>query len=428
VEQLVGGKVVAAERQARWRPAWYLTLERDGERVPVYFRGDRGQGQGGGDTLEREMRVLRILGAHGIPAPHVYGFCDEPRGIVMERARGRANLATADDDTERRSVLEHYVDLLVQMHGIDPAEFEKAGLTRPADGQALAFVDLPTWEHGYRQAKSAPEPLIELCLRWLRRNVPAHREAVHFLTGDSGQFLFEDGRVTAVIDLELATLGDPLADLGALRSRDVSEPLGDLSHAYRRYAEKSGEPIDLPALQFHAVRFALNTPLAVAPLCRRPPPGLDYAQYLCWNLVYGRLALEIIAEVEGFPLEAPEELPAGEPQQAAPHAALLALLDTARTDHYEVDACYRIAQYLCACDRQGDEVLRRDLDEAGELLGRRPATRPEADAALEELALSDAADVAALVRLLHRQCLRGEALLAPAMRELEGARFQRIRL
>ncbi len=71
VEQLVGGRVVAAERQARWRPAWFLTLERDGEKVPVYFRGDRGQGQGGGEVLERELAVLRILADHGIPAPHV---------------------------------------------------------------------------------------------------------------------------------------------------------------------------------------------------------------------------------------------------------------------------------------------------------------------------------------------------------------------
>ncbi len=421
--------MVAAERQARWRPAWFLTLERDGEKVPVYFRGDRGQGQGGGEVLEREVAVLRILADHGIPAPHVYGFCEDPRGIVMQRAPGRANLATAESETERTAVLDHYIELLVEMHRIDPAPLEKAGLARPADGHAIALVDLPRWEQGYRQSKSGGEPLIELCLRWLHRNVPAHRTAVHFLTGDAGQFLFEAGRVTAVIDLELATLGDPLADLGALRSRDVSEPLGDLSHAYRRYAEQTGEPIDLAALHFHSVRFALNTPLAVAPLCKKPPPGLDYAQYLCWNLVYGRLALEIIADVEGIALEPPEVSDGGDPRHAAVHEALLSMLDATRAEHYETNAAYRIAQYLRELDRRGEGVLSQDLDEAGELLGRRPATRAEADTELERRVLAAPPEREAdLVRLLYRRNLRQESLLGPAMRELRDARFQQIRI
>ena len=54
------------------------------------------------------------------------------------------------------------------------------------------------------------------CAGW-RAARPRERKQVSFLTGDAGQFLFEHGRVTAVLDLELACLGDPLADLGALR-------------------------------------------------------------------------------------------------------------------------------------------------------------------------------------------------------------------
>ena len=69
------------------------------------------------------------------------------------------------------------------------------------------------------RSKAQPEPLIELALRWLARRAPGERKEVAFLTGDAGQFVFEHGRVTAVLDLELACLGDPLADLGALRSR-----------------------------------------------------------------------------------------------------------------------------------------------------------------------------------------------------------------
>ena len=47
VEATIGGRLVAAHRQARWRPAWFLEVEREGERLPLYWRGDRGlEGRG----------------------------------------------------------------------------------------------------------------------------------------------------------------------------------------------------------------------------------------------------------------------------------------------------------------------------------------------------------------------------------------------
>ncbi len=40
VEKTTGGKLVRAERQARWRPAWFLDVEKDGQILPLYWRGD----------------------------------------------------------------------------------------------------------------------------------------------------------------------------------------------------------------------------------------------------------------------------------------------------------------------------------------------------------------------------------------------------
>ena len=375
--------------------------------------------------------MLRVLAAHGIPVPHVHGFCNEPRGIVMERAPGRANLATARDDDERRAVLDHYMELLVAMQRIPVADFEALGFQRPATARELALADLPRWEQSFRARKKRPEPLIELVLRWLHGNLPAHRTRACFATGDAGQFLFENGRVTAVIDLELAFLGDPLADLGAMRSRDTSEPLGDLSRGYRRYAELTGEPIDADVLHFHTVRFALNTPLAVAPLCADPPPGFNLAQYLSWYLVYGRLPLEVIAEVEGIVLD-PPPVPAADAAPAsrfgAAHDTLVALLESGERS-YATDTALRVAQYVREVDRHGARVAAQDADDLAALLGRRIDDPREADATLEaRIAAADRDETAALVKYLHRRTLRHEALLRPAMRELADARFQKIRL
>jgi hypothetical protein len=427
VEKMVGGRVVQAERQARWRPAWFLTLDRDGESVGVYFRGDRTEGSGV-YGLEHEYGVMQVLAAHGIPVPRLYGFCDDPRGIVMERAPGRANLAHAVDEAERRSVLDHYMEILAEMHRIDPAAFEAVGLRRPRGPSEIALADLPQWEKSFRARKQRPEPLIELVLGWLHDHLPTHRSRVSFAAGDSGQFLFDHGRVTSVIDLELAFLGDPLADLAAMRSRDASEPLGDLSRGFARYASLVGEPIDLGVLHFHTARFAINTPLAVAPLCATPPPGFNLAQYLSWYLVYGRLPIEVIAEVEGVELEAPVPVAPEAGRNAAAHDVLVGLLTDGERS-YRVDTALRMAEYVREIDRRGAAVEAQDLDEAARLLGRRPMDGAAADAALETMAREERRTrLPELLRYLYRRTRRQESLLHPAMRELAQVEFQRIRL
>ena len=414
VEATVGGRIVRAERQPRWRPAWNFDALRDSHVLPLHFRGARIER--GVYPLEREKDVLVLLEREGIPVPHVYGFCRDPEGILMDRAPGRANLASAESDDERRSVLAHYIELLAAMHAIDPRACEAIGMERPRGAAELARGDLDFYLRPFREAKAQPEPLIEFALRWLERRAPRHRSEVAFLTGDAGQFVFEHGRVTAVLDLELACLGDPLADLGALRSRDLSEPLGDLSRAVRRYETLRG-PADRGVIDYHTARFALCTPLAVANLIARPPAWLDLVQYTAWYHVYGRAALEAIALCDGIALDPPSR-----PEPAPP-------LAPASQDFsgYAADAAARVAAWKARASRYGDALAADTLAEFSALLGARPRDVAAANAALEALVReATPARDAEILRALHRHCLREEALLQPVLRELEGVAIQRI--
>lgn len=432
IERELGGRIARFERQARWRPAWFLDLERDGATLPLYFRGDRGRTDHGVYPLEHEMRVLEVLEAHGIPVPHVHGLCPEPRGIVMERRPGRANLASAANEAERRAVFDEYMEILARMHSIDPAAFEAVGLVRPRTPEELGLMDFDAWVRSYRGVKRRPEPLIEFAIRWVRRNIPPGRSHATFLAVDSGQFLFEDGRVTAVLDLEIACLGDPAADFAGLRCRDMTEPLGDLPRAIRRYGELVGEPVDLDVVDYHTVRFGICTPMAVARLVADPPPGADLVQYLGWYLVFARAPMEVIARRLGVAL-APVDVPAPEPTRHSPaHTALLSLLDgEARPGDYEayrLDAARRVAGYLQRADLLGPALEAQDLDEVAAILGRRPASWAAADAALEALVLEAGPERdAELVHYFHRRMLRQEAILKPVMRELEHSALQPIR-
>ncbi len=416
----LGGDVVDLRRQPRWRPAWTFDVLRGDERLPIYFRGDRGLADHGVYTLEREMAVFRVLESEGIPVPHVYGFCDSPRGIVMERARGRANLATAESDAERESVLDHYVELLARMHRLDVNAFDSAGLSRPADSRSLALADLDLWEAAYRRAKARPEPLIEFGLGWLARNAPTQRDRVGFVCSDSGQFLFEGGRVTAVLDLELAFLGDPAADLAGLRTRDLSEPLGDLSRAIARYESLTGEPVDRAVVDYHTARFSLVTPLAVAALVARPPPGIDLVQYLCWYHVYGRVPVELMAKLSGVPLEEPDL-----PDDVAPTEAPPGDGPGSDFEDYRSDAAWRAAEHRRRSERFGPALEADDLAEVSEILGRRPRDGREAEAALEACVVDSGPERdPEVLRHLYRRSRRQEFLLAPVARELRGATIQ----
>ena len=424
IERELGGSVVRAERQPRWRPAWLLNLERDGETLPLYFRGARVEVDDGAAALGYEMRIFEVLAAHDIPVPRIYGLCPDPSGIVMERCAGRANLASARDDAEREAVVDHYIEILARVHRIDVAAFEAVGLHRPKDSEELALADFDSWEQRYRAAKQRPEPAIEFLVRWVRRNLPRASRPVAFICADSGQFLFEAGRVTTLLDLEIACLGDPVADLGGLRSRDLSEPLGDLSRAIRCYEAQSGEAVDREVLDFHTVRFALVTPLAVAGLVAAEPPGIDLVQYLGWYLVWTRSALEVVANRLGVEL-APSNASVDTRSSDAPARSES---DGGGFARYRESAAARLATYRERQQAMGPGLDAEDLDDVSRFLGRGFTSCADADRVLEEWVLAAGPErEVECVALLHRRILRREAILEPVMQELAGARMQRIR-
>jgi aminoglycoside phosphotransferase (APT) family kinase protein len=429
VEAQLGATITGYERQARWRPAFFLDVRRGDETLALYYRGARPEIAAGVDALRHELRVLQQLEKEGIPVPHVYGMCEDPPGIVMERSPGRANLATAEDEEERRAVLDDYVEILARTHQLDTAGFEALGMLKPEGAEALGRCDLARWERGYRSAKSRAEPVIEFVLGWLERNIPKDREKATFLSADSAQFLFDKGRVTALLDLELACLGDPAADLAGMRGRDLSEPLGDLRPAFEKYFALTGERIPARVIDFHTVRFNLNTALAVAALVANPAPGIDLVQYLAWYWVWSRSCLEVIASCEGYPLDPPAPHDPAESRYAKSHAALAGRLrkQAAGDDHaaYEIDAAYRLAEYLREADRLGPTFDLEERMEVGELIQRFPEDWAASDEALEAYILSAPPDAdERLVGLLHRKTLRQEALLRPVLRELADVSIQ----
>jgi aminoglycoside phosphotransferase (APT) family kinase protein len=89
-------------------------------------------------------------------------------------------------------------------------------------------AELAIWRAMYEEVEGR-DALIDLAFRWLDDNLPDPDGPVVLAHGDAGpgNFLFEDGRLTALIDWELAHLGDPMDDLAWFSMRCVMEPVPD---------------------------------------------------------------------------------------------------------------------------------------------------------------------------------------------------------
>jgi aminoglycoside phosphotransferase (APT) family kinase protein len=440
VERTLGGRVVRAERQGErrsgGRPAWFLDVERGGERVACYARMERGAEHliSREFTLAREHRVLRVLNQAGARVPRVYGLCADPAGILMERVAGDFDYTRLAPGPERDALDDDFLQELVRIHALDAARFTAAGIEAPASAEECALHDLALWERAYRRAR--PVPVVEFATRWLRRNLPAPPERLALVQGDTGpgQFLFSGSRVTAIVDWEFAHLGDPVLDLAQIRTRDFYNPGIDLARWLGRYEELSGTRVDRRKLAFYTVKAMAITPLALAGVVQNMHPRTDHAEWYAQDRCYKRATAEALVEALGIPV-APPPLPAALETERAPIFALLEenLRDehrpAARDDYgrYRIDLALRLARHLRNADAFGPALEAQERAEQAELLGSRPASVAEGDAALCALIASAGPERDhALVSYLYRRAVRDEALWRGGLGAGERAVYQRL--
>ena len=177
--------------------------------------------------MVREHRVLRALDGTAVPVPRVLhlGSANDPLGVdfyVMERVLGHVcrnalPQGYADAPAARAAIGDVLVDVLADLHSVDPEAVGLAGFGRPA-----GFVErqLRRWSQQWEASKAGDMPALEELRDELVRTLPAQR-ATAIVHGDyrlDNTVLHptSPGRIVAVLDWEMSTLGDPLTDLGTL--------------------------------------------------------------------------------------------------------------------------------------------------------------------------------------------------------------------
>ncbi len=174
-----------------------------------------------------QFTLLRALEDTPVLAPRVFWY-ELDRSIlgapffVMEKVEGEIPLPWADpsqspfrSEEERQSVAQQFVENLAHLHRVDWKAKGLSFLGVPEEGEGTARREIARWESLLDRVELSPLPLLRQALLWLKGHVP-RAPRISIVHGDYrlGNFICREGRIVAMLDWELAHLGDPLEDLG----------------------------------------------------------------------------------------------------------------------------------------------------------------------------------------------------------------------
>ena len=183
----------------------------------------------------REYRILYALNTTKLPVPRVLLACDDPAVIgapfyLMERVAGmviQQELPPYGADVEgRRAISRTLIDALAELHRVDWQAIGLAGLSKH---EGYLQRQLRRWMDQLERSRQRSLPELEHITAWLTEHVPVSGPTT-IVHGDYriGNVIYalEEPRIAAIVDWEMATLGDPLADVGILLAswRETDDP------------------------------------------------------------------------------------------------------------------------------------------------------------------------------------------------------------
>ena len=232
VEAWIAAHVPSLERPLVWTRLegghsnlTYLLEDARGQKA-VIRRPPMGELLPKAHDMGREWALISALGGTPVPVPKALGFCEDPsvtgaHFYVMGHVDGHP-LYSADDarrwapEPLRQTLGHSFIDVLADLHAIDP---DAVGLSDLGKKDDYIGRQLKTWYRSWNASIAGAQfddPRAHQLQRYFLEHVPEQGPAriVHGDYGLHNTLVGADGRIAAVVDWEISTLGDPLADLG----------------------------------------------------------------------------------------------------------------------------------------------------------------------------------------------------------------------
>ncbi len=422
-----GGEITQLYRHVARREAWVVDVTRpDGSVCEGFLRLERERVPGNPWSLAKETQIIRALRETAVPVPDVYGENDELACTLFERVPGRSDLDKIDDAVQQRRVMEHFMEVVAEMHTLDLDSIPLPPMPRPTTAAECAFGELDLllaqwgpFVAGYR----SQEPLLGYCLDWLGRFQPQQIARVSLVQGDTGpvNFMFAGDRVTSVIDWEWGHLGDPMEDLGNICVREFWNPSGGLRGLFPLYEKASGIPVSFEAARYYRVQQNVRGMIPIHYVTQNAHPRESIAWYLAYRYVGDRASAESMAESMGIAVERPEMPSADSGERDILSEAARYALDhdvaPAIGDAFARARAGDVGILVACIDRRrryGAAIEAIERDEMGGVLGATPATVTDGFAALDAAITARTLPDETLLPYLARRAYRLEWLHAPA--------------
>ncbi|MEN9806506.1 MAG: hypothetical protein RL756_1026 [Pseudomonadota bacterium] len=227
IEQFDGGQSNPTFRLTAGGKRYVLRKQPPGELLPSAHQ------------VDREHRVMHALAGSGVPVPRMITLCEDSSIIgtkfyVMEWVEGRVFTETrlpTLTPSERREIYLDLARVLARLHSVSPAAIGLEDFGRPGNYYER---QIGRWTKQYLASRTEQIDAMDHLIEWLPRNIPAPGPSV-VVHGDYrlGNVLIhpQQPRIVAVLDWELSTLGDGLADLGYLCQDYHGESYNDVGLA-----------------------------------------------------------------------------------------------------------------------------------------------------------------------------------------------------
>jgi aminoglycoside phosphotransferase (APT) family kinase protein len=374
-------------------------------------------------TLRREAEIYRAVGAAGLPVPRLLGVHPRYEAVLMEHVPGDAGIVKLPVEAQA-AIVADFTPLLARLHAADPADMELPSLGPIRSVREHVTLELDIWESRLDQS-AEPDPFLTSCFVWLRENLPDWHGELCLVQGDTGpgNFLHDGSRVTALLDFELAHLGDPMEDLAWVGTRNAQEPVPDFDDFLAQYAAAGGAEFDLERFRYHALFAELR--IAVLGTGRRGDgPALhgDLGSGLIYGALHRRLTVEALAAAAGVSPELPELAEARDTAQTGYFDGALAQMKDIISPQLDdpfasqrLKSLARVLKYLREVDRVGGVYAAAELDDQEALLGSRPASVEQGAAELDRLVRAGELTAVDLLPAAAAVVARTHQLLAPAM-------------
>jgi aminoglycoside phosphotransferase (APT) family kinase protein len=259
--------------------------------------------------LDAEAILMQLAHDAGLPSPKVMHVLqpkdDLGTGFIMQRVEGETiarKILRDEQFAKARPLLARQLGKAAAgIHALDRAKLPKLRTS-------IASTEIADLEREYRSF-NWPRPVVELALRWLRERDPGPPQETALVHGDfrHGNLIIGADGLRAVLDWELAHLGDPMEDLGWIcvnswRFGEIDKPVGGFGSREELFAgyEAAGHPVDADRVMFWEVMGTLRWGVMCCGMMQRFRSGPDHSME---RAMIGRRASE--TEIDLLRLLAP---------------------------------------------------------------------------------------------------------------------------